>query len=174
MTNTSRESYIATYHETHESIRDDPSAATSSIAEIFSAYDVPSRTIEDLTKHLSESPRLADFLMHFQHTLAEPPASRALTCAFTIAMGYFIGGFIPLLPYFFCAHIDAALWFSVAIMAWALFAFGYGKTCFVSGWAGPRDIRKGVVGGLQMVVVGGAAAGSAMALVRIFQSFAPS
>ena len=46
-----------------------------------------------------QRPQLLDFLMHFGHVLPEPPNSRPLTCALTIAGGYFIGGLIPLLPY---------------------------------------------------------------------------
>ncbi|KAJ6166751.1 Vacuolar iron transporter cccA [Penicillium chermesinum] len=119
-------------------------------------------------------PELPSFLMNFHHTLPEPSGSRAVICAITIALGYFIGGFVPLLPYFFVGPTDAylALKWSIATMAVALFIFGYGKTCFVSGWKGRRNIRKGVVGGLQMVLVGGVAAGSAMGLVKGFQLLA--
>jgi len=161
--------------ETRRNIASSPSFAPTSIADIFSAYDVPAHSIDDLTIHLSASPRLTEFLMHFKHTLAEPPSSRALTSALTIAMGYFTGGFIPLLPYLFVAadEIVRALWYSVGIMALALSVFGYAKTCFVSGWAGRANVRKGLVGAVQMVVLGGIAAGSAMALVRGFQSMAP-
>lgn len=57
-------------------------------------------------------------------------------------------------------------------MVVALFLFGYGKTCFVSGWKGSRNVRRGLIGGLQMVLVGGVAAGSAMGLVKGFQLMA--
>lgn len=112
--------------------------------------------------------------MNFHHTLPEPSDSRAVLCALTIAMGYFIGGFVPLLPYFFVGPTDAfvALRWSIATMVIALFAFGYGKTCFVSGWKGRRNVRRGFIGGAQMVLVGGVAAGSAMGLVKGFQYLA--
>jgi VIT1/CCC1 family predicted Fe2+/Mn2+ transporter len=94
----------------------------------------------------------------------------------TIALGYFIGGFVPLVPYFFVGPHDAfiALRWSIATMAIALFLFGYGKTCFVSGWKGGQNIRRGFIGGMQMVLVGGVAAGSAMGLVKGFQLLASS
>ena len=57
-------------------------------------------------------------------------------------------------------------------MVIALFIFGYGKTCFVSGWQGSRNIRGGTVGGIQMIVVGSMAAGSAMGVAGAFQYFA--
>jgi VIT1/CCC1 family predicted Fe2+/Mn2+ transporter len=117
---------------------------------------------------------LPSFLMNFHHTIPEPSSSRAVICAITIALGYFIGGFVPLVPYFFVGPNDAfvALRWSIATMVVALFLFGYGKTCFVSGWRGRRNIRKGFVGGIQMVLVGGIAAGSAMGLVKAFQMMA--
>lgn len=112
--------------------------------------------------------------MNFHHTLPEPSGSRAVTCALTIALGYFIGGFVPLVPYFFVGPQDAyiALRWSIVTMVIALFIFGYGKTCFVSGWKGRPNVRKGLIGGIQMVLVGGIAAGSAMGLVKAFQMLA--
>jgi VIT1/CCC1 family predicted Fe2+/Mn2+ transporter len=109
--------------------------------------------------------------MRFQHTLEEPAESRALSCACTIATGYFVGGFVPLLPYFFVEghRVLVALCFSVVIMAVALFSFGYAKVCIISGWSGSTNIRRGIVGGTQMILIGSVAAGSAMAIVRLFQ-----
>lgn len=125
---------------------------------------------------MAKSPQLTDFLLRFQHAVAEPPANRACTCALTIAVSYFAGGFLPMLPYFFVGKgdIGRALWASVGVMAVVLGVFGYVKTCFESGWRGARAVRRGLVGGTTMVVVGGVAAGSAMALVRAFQAFADS
>lgn len=152
----------------------DPASVTTTITDIFEPYGLPSELVAQLTDHLVVSPMLPSFLMNFHHTLPEPSESRAVICALTIALGYFIGGFVPLLPYFFVGSQDAfvALRWSIATMVVALFIFGYGKTCFMSGWKGRTNVRKGVVGGLQMVLVGGIAAGSAMGLVKAFQMMA--
>ncbi|KAJ5287503.1 Vacuolar iron transporter cccA [Penicillium angulare] len=168
------ESYKATLKETETQTMTDPASVTSTISEVFEPYELPSELVAQLTHHLSNSPMLPSFLMNFQHTLPEPSESRAVICALTIALGYFLGGFVPLLPYFFVGPHDAflALRWSIATMAVALFIFGYGKTCFVSGWRGRRNIRKGMVGGFQMILVGGLAAGSAMGLVKGFQMLA--
>lgn len=108
--------------------------------------------------------------MHFQHMLPPPSSSRATTCALTIAFGYFVGGFIPLLPYMFVpqSHVLLGLYWSIGIMIVALFIFGYVKTCFVAGWRGWRAIGKGTRGGAEMVIVGSLAAGAAMGLVVAF------
>ncbi|KAJ5792936.1 uncharacterized protein N7503_008914 [Penicillium pulvis] len=168
------ESYKATLKETQTQTMTDPASITGTISEIFEPYELPSELVSQLTNHLSASPLLPSFLMNFQHTLPEPSESRAVICALTIALGYFIGGFVPLLPYFFVGPHEAfiALRWSIATMVVALFIFGYGKTCFVCGWRGRRNIRKGVVGGVQMVLVGGLAAGSAMGLVKAFSMLA--
>ncbi|OJJ00356.1 hypothetical protein ASPVEDRAFT_39800 [Aspergillus versicolor CBS 583.65] len=168
------ESYHATLKETEKQTITDPTSVSDTINDIFTPYDLPPHLVSELTTHLTSSPNLASFLMNFHHTLPEPSDSRAVICAITIALGYFIGGFVPLLPYFFVGPTDAflALKWSIATMVVALFIFGYGKTCFVSGWKGQKNVRKGVVGGLQMVLIGGVAAGSAMGLVKGFQAWA--
>lgn len=52
-------------------------------------------------------------------------------------------------------------------MGITLLVFGYIKTCIVRGWKGRENIFAGVKGGIQMCVVGGVAAGAAIALVRV-------
>jgi len=164
------ESYQATLEETCKQTSES-SDTQAVISDIFSPYELPPPILKDLTAHLSKSPKLPSFLMNFHHTLPEPSGSRAITCAFTIAFGYFAGGFVPLMPYFFVGPHDAfyALRWSIATMAVALFLFGYGKTCFLIGWKDPSNIRRGLIGGVQMVLIGGVAAGAAMGLVKAFQ-----
>jgi VIT1/CCC1 family predicted Fe2+/Mn2+ transporter len=140
------------------------------ITEVFESYNLPKQTLNDLTRHLADSPRLVDFVMQFQHTAEEPAASRAFTSALTIALGYFLGGLLPLIPYF-CVGKDQVyhgLYISIGVMIVALFIFGYVKTCVVVGFHGGKNIRGGCYGGVQMVIVGSAAAGAAMGLVRAF------
>lgn len=124
--------------------------------------------MDDLCDHLAKSPQLVDFFMKFQAQLPEPASNRALTSALTIASGYFFGGLLPLAPYFFVDKIVEALYISIGVMAIALFAFGYVKTCVVEGWEGKEKVQAGVGGGIQMMVVGGAAACAAMGLVYWF------
>jgi VIT1/CCC1 family predicted Fe2+/Mn2+ transporter len=160
--------------ETTTQTMTDAASVSDIISDIFEPYELPSELVSQLKNHLSASPMLPSFLMNFHHTMPEPSGSRAVICALTIALGYFIGGFVPLLPYFFVGPQDAfiALRWSIATMVIALFIFGYGKTCFVTGWSGRQNVRKGLIGGIQMVLVGGIAAGSAMGLVKGFQMLA--
>lgn len=163
-------------HQTRGQIATNPASVGPMISAVFEPYEVPNHTVHDLSARLSSSPKLLSFLMQFHHGLPEPTDSRAALCALTIALSYFVGGFIPLLPYFFVGNNDAfvALRWSIAVMAVALFLFGYVKTCFVIGWEGSIKFRKGMMGGFQMMLVGGIAAGSAMGIVKIFHHFASS
>lgn len=65
-------------------------------------------------------------------------------------------------------QVFEALYISIGVMIVALFVFGYVKTCVVVGWDGGKNVREGCYGGVQMVVVGSAAAAAAMGLVRLF------
>jgi VIT1/CCC1 family predicted Fe2+/Mn2+ transporter len=106
--------------------------------------------------------------MQFQHCAETPAASRAFVSALTIALGYFLGGLLPLIPYFCVDKVFTGLYISIGVMIIALFIFGYVKTCVVIGWQGSRNIRQGCFGGIQMILVGSLAAGAAMGIVRAF------
>ncbi|KAI9801971.1 MAG: hypothetical protein M1825_003026 [Sarcosagium campestre] len=167
------ESYRATVKETELLVAAPQNERERLITAIFATYGVPASMVHPLSQHLNERPeQLLGFLMHFHQNLVEPAASRAATCAATIALGYFLGGFIPLIPYFCVGshEVTKGLECSVGVMVFCLFAFGYGKTGIVSGWHGKQNVVAAICGGLQMVFIGGAAAGAAMGLVKAFNS----
>lgn len=58
-------------------------------------------SVEDAGLKWSSSVGLSAFLLKFGEGLEEIPTRRMYTSAFTIGMGYLLGGLIPLLPYFF-------------------------------------------------------------------------
>lgn len=169
-TNSHSASYHAQREETQQLVNNHPQTVMRDIAEIFEPFELPKTTVQDLTEHLADSPHLVDFVMKFQHCEEPPASSRALTSALTIALAYFLGGLLPLIPYFFVGanEVYEGLYISIGVMVVALYVFGYVKTCVVVGWDGGKNIRSGCWGGLQMVIVGGAAAGSAMGLVHLF------
>ncbi|KAK7511084.1 VIT family-domain-containing protein [Phyllosticta citriasiana] len=164
------ESYRATKAQVQAEVAQSPQEVNGKLSTILSSFDLPEPLTDPIVAHLSTSPKLVDFLMQFEHSLPEPPANRAFTCAITIALGYFIGGFIPLIPYFFVPEhaVRLGLYWSVGIMAFALFVFGYGKTAVVQGWSGWRNKWSATKGGIEMVIVGSSAALAAMGLVHAF------
>ncbi len=139
------------------------------VQEVLIPLGIPMATVEPVYLDLSGTPsKLRSFLMIFHHNLLVPASNRAIISAITLALGYFTGGFIPLLPYLCVRRGDVllALYWSIGIMAVTLFAFGYLKTGIVRGWRGRENIIAAFKGGVQMVIVGTIAAGAAIGLVR--------
>ncbi|KAL4920261.1 VIT family-domain-containing protein [Aspergillus aurantiobrunneus] len=162
------ESYQTTVRETTDLIDSSPSETAAIVNNIFSSHGVPEDAIAPINASLHASPdRLREFLINFHHKESEPDCNQAWISAITLALGYFIGGFIPLVPYFFLNQVIVALYCSIAVMAVTLLVFGYIKTGVVRGWKGRENILAGAKGGIQMVLVGGVAAGAAIGLVRL-------
>lgn len=152
-------------------ILNQPGETGSMVTSTFANYNLSPSTLNEITNSLQADPeRLRDFLLTFHYRESEPDCNQAYMSALTLTLGYFIGGFIPLIPYFIADQVYTAFVASVIVMAITLFAFGYVKTCIVRGWKGGVNIRAGVFGGIQMCVVGGLAAGAAVALVKLINN----
>ena len=165
------ESYEATVRETRALIESDPQATQSMVRDTFSPYGLSSSAIEDITRDLHAShERLQEFLLAFHHRESEPDCNQAWISAITLALGYFVGGFIPLIPYFIASQVIAALYWSIGVMAVTLLTFGYVKTCVVRGWSERDNVVAAIRGGIQMVFMGGVAAGAAIALVQLIDT----
>ena len=59
-----------------------------------------------------------------------------------------------------------AFFCSIAVVGVCLFAFGWVKTGSVVGWKGRREVRRGIVGAVQMVGLGAFAAAAAVGIVK--------
>ncbi|WEW55760.1 Protein ccc1 [Emydomyces testavorans] len=161
------ESYQATKRETENLINASPEETAIHVREVFARFGIPEEAVAQISSKLHDSPHLLmDFLLTFHHNEAEPNCNQPWISALTLALGYFVGGFIPLIPYFCVDKVVIALYWSIGVMGITLLFFGYIKTCVVRGWSGKDNIIAGIRGGLQMVLVGGLAAGAAIALVR--------
>lgn len=176
--------YKSTLRSTQRLVQQSPSTAMKLAHSTLQPYLSDSSSPPDIVFDVT---RLTRFLMRFHHNLPEPSNTRsAWLSAATIGGGYFLGGFVPLLPYFFVGEVGRAFWWSLWIMVVALFVFGCGKA-----WITLRStedlsrnldcelaISQGrgsmvplcVKGGVQMVVLGGIAAAAAMGLVKAFDT----
>ncbi|CAD6571169.1 MAG: hypothetical protein ASARMPRED_004222 [Alectoria sarmentosa] len=108
------------------------------------------------------------YLLEHHHHLSPPSTSSPWISCITLASGYFIGGFIPLIPYL-CVkqkQVFLALFCSIGVVVVCLFAFGWVKTGSVIGWKGRREVRMGFFGAMQMVMLGTFAAGAAVGIVK--------
>lgn len=133
--------------------------------------DVLDALVSQLTSSSSSCERQLEFIMKFSNEMQSPESNRAYISAATIAIGYFVGAFIPLIPYFFAPNIQVALWWSIGFMAVALFSFGFLKRVLIESedpdfdtWS--HRLMGRTMSGVEMVLLGGIAAGAAMGFVR--------
>ena len=169
LTRRPRESYQAKVSETKHLIETSPSHISFLVGSVFKEYGLSASSFNPIIHVLQRSPaEMLNFLMRFHHQMAEPETSRPFVSAITIGLGYFFGGFVPLIPYFFVPRdqVMLALYWSIGVMAIALFTFGWVKTGVVTGWRGSANMIACAKGSIQMLIIGGAAAGAAIGLVR--------
>jgi len=148
-----------------------PDLLQSVIAHIESTPGVANRIHEGPDRPMSEP----------QH---QPPKTPPALSGLSVALGYLLGGLLPLAPYFFVSSITSGLIWSFAICITALFLFGLTKECALrlappcQRWDSTRGrsrklrwdvIKHGLWEGLRMVVFGGIAAVAAVLCVRLFE-----
>jgi vacuolar iron transporter family protein len=103
-------------------------------------------------------------MMRFELDLSPPPNGRLYISALTIGTSYFIGGLLPLIPYFFTSTTMEGLIWSCVFTGLILVVFGVCKSLVVNrgdGW------HEAIKSGIWTLVIGGLAAGAAFAMVRI-------
>lgn len=123
-------------------------------------------TIISFIKDFQSTPEMMlDFIIRYGRGLDEPAENRQFISAVTIGGGYLLGGFVPLLPYFFVEHVQTGLLYSIFLMAITLFIFGYFKAEISMGDV--CSTPKKVVEGCEMMAVGGIAAASAWYFVKL-------
>ncbi|KAI9447116.1 VIT family-domain-containing protein [Lactarius psammicola] len=114
----------------------------------------------------SQSVGITEFLLKFGEGLEEVPTRRLYMSAFTIGMGYLLGGAIPLLPYFFIPKAHIALMYSSIFTGIVLLIFGAVKARVTGAGKGAA----GYVGGaVSTLAVGGAAAAAAYGIVALLE-----
>ncbi|KAK1220631.1 Protein ccc1 [Marasmius sp. AFHP31] len=145
-------------------------AVAKSLREAGGEDDAPearaSRDIENGGLRWSKDVGLTAFLLKFGQGMEEVPTKRMYICAFTIGMGYLVGGLIPLSPYFFIPNAQTALIYSCVITGVVLLIFGAIKARVT----GASNSVGGIVyGAASTLLVGGVAAGAAFGIVRALE-----
>ncbi|ODQ79926.1 hypothetical protein BABINDRAFT_36795 [Babjeviella inositovora NRRL Y-12698] len=161
------EYYLAQVKSCKQEFFQNPDILAEEIGDVLLETGASQGTINSFLKDVQHQPsNMVDFVIRFGKGLEEPAEGRQLTSALTIGISYFLGGFIPLIPYFFTTLVHTGLLISVLIMGVTLFIFGYVKTSISLDGCGRW---KKVNEGLQMMLIGGFAAGSAWALVKCIE-----
>ncbi|PLW07507.1 hypothetical protein PCASD_23611 [Puccinia coronata f. sp. avenae] len=134
-------------------------------------YDTISqeKNMDEETVHLSEFESeslglgMTEFLLKFGEGVEEVSTFQMYLAAFTIGFSYFIGGLIPMAPYFFVEKANVALLWSVGVMVLTLLVFGSMKAYFTGARIGFMGYLKG---SLSTIVVGGGAAAASYWVVK--------
>ena len=122
-----------------------------------------------LVRQIPQIEILTLFLTVFLCVSEEIPDRRMYTSAFTIGLGYLLGGLIPLLPYFFIQQAFTALIYSCILTGTVLLIFGVVKARVTGAATAEGGVRSYAWGAFSTLMVGGAAAGAAYGIVAALE-----
>lgn len=159
---TERAHYLSEEAREWDEIKNCPGVEREEIYQILGAYHVSREASTPLVESLCRNPQQwVRFMMDFELKMEKPDINRVWISALTLGLSYFIGGLIPMVPYFIMEEAAKALFVSIGITIVILLAFGYLKN-----WVTIRNKRAGLWGALQTLVVGMVSAGTSYAIVR--------
>ncbi|KAG5979616.1 hypothetical protein E4U55_004944 [Claviceps digitariae] len=130
---------------------------------LLDRYGLSRKSVAPLAEELcADRERWARFTNDFgARGVEEPSVHRAWVSGLTMGVSYFVGGLIPMIPYFVLADVARALLVSVAVTVVVLLVFGYGKN-----YVAIRNHRAGLWGAGQTLVIGVLAAGTSYVIVK--------
>ncbi len=159
---TEQEHYEAELKREYEEVERVPDREKEEIREVFENYGLTPEAQEIVVEAISsDKDKWVDFMMRFELGLEKPNPNRARNSALTIGLSYVVGGFIPLIPYFYVENPVNGLIFSAEITLVALLVFGYFKSK-VTG-------QNPWLGSVKVASIGAAAAAAAYMVAKLFQ-----
>ncbi|KAJ9209772.1 hypothetical protein DTO166G4_8624 [Paecilomyces variotii] len=158
---TERDRYLAEFKREEEEVRVKPEDEKEEIYGIFAKYGVTRDACQGVVDYLVQDEEAwLQFMMDFELKLEKPDVSRAWISAATMGLSYFIGGLLPMIPYFAMHHVVDALFASIGITFVILLVFG-----FVKNYVTVKTKRSGFYGAVQTLLVGALAAGTSYGIV---------
>ncbi|KAL2886839.1 Vacuolar iron transporter 1.1 [Ceratocystis lukuohia] len=159
---TEHDHYVSEERREYWEVQHKPGEEREEIFDILGSYGVSREAATSVVEALCKDHHAwVRFMMDYELKMERPNTSRAWISGLTMGLSYFIGGLIPMLPYFFMAVAHHALWVSVGITMVVLLVFGYVKNVMTLGSA-----RAGAYGAVQTLAIGMAAAGASYVIVR--------
>lgn len=161
---------------------------SAAIEDYLAPLRLPQDVYEAVREHVQSRPMIVDALQQKARDDAndkdeEKPCSPILS-GLSVAVGYLLGGLLPLFPYFFVNQVGSGLRWSFGVCVLALFAFGFGKHYLLQEeeenkrWvmthqhkceARWKRIKSSLWEGIQMVILGSIAALAAVSCVQMFE-----
>ncbi|KAI9719768.1 MAG: hypothetical protein M1812_003256 [Candelaria pacifica] len=146
-----------------------PEEEKEEIYEVLGEYMVSRRAIKPFVDGLVKNKDMwVKFMMDFELCLPKPNTSRAWISGVTMGSAYFLGGIIPLIPYFATHHVNKALFISIGVTVVILLGFGYIKA-ILSGCSKVIGIKSA----LHTLIVGALAAGASYGIVKGINTASP-
>ena len=133
------------------------------VRKVFLEWGLTKETAEEATMEIiKDDKRWVDFMMKYELGLEKPDPKRATRSAFNIGLSYVVGGFIPLIPYFYVTEAVDGLKISAIITLLCLFIFGFFKSKItgINPWSG----------GLKVMMIGALAASAAFSIAKLIEA----
>ncbi|KAK4947465.1 Protein ccc1 [Elasticomyces elasticus] len=147
-------------------LQDCPNEETEEIYRILCVYGAERTEVAPFVDALKKDPeQWIQFMMDFELRLERPSRHGAYISSAVMGIAYFIGGLLPMIPYFAIRHATTALFVSIGITAVILVVFGYLKCAYAG-----CGVRQSIFGAAQTLCVGAAAAGASYGIVRAVDS----
>ncbi|KAI1151560.1 Ccc1 family [Nemania diffusa] len=148
------------------------------VSDYLAPLQLPPDLLQSIMVHAKSSSDIASRLRDITSPAVEPVPTSPIFSGLSVALGYLIGGLLPLAPYFFVRNVDQGQRWSLGICLVALFLFGFAKEYILDSssmsksmstkkaqW---RIIKRSLWEGITMVILGGLAALAAVLAVRFF------
>ncbi|KAH7407144.1 Ccc1 family [Cadophora sp. MPI-SDFR-AT-0126] len=163
---TERDHYLCEEQRERDEVQDKPEEEKEECYVILEKYGVPRATLVPVVDALaSNTERWVQFMMDFELRLEKPNISRAWISGATMGLSYFVGGLIPMIPYFIISNVTHALFVSIAVTIVVLILFGFAKNYIVM-----KTAKAGFYGAVQTLFIGVLAAGTSYGIVRAIDS----
>ncbi|KAI5460323.1 Ccc1 family [Mariannaea sp. PMI_226] len=159
---TERDRYLSQAEKETYDVHNMPEVERDGVYGILEKYHVSRSAATPLVDELCKNPdQFVRFMMDFDLKLEKPNVHAAWISAATMGLSYFVGGLIPMIPYFLMDRVREALFVSIGITVAVLLVFGY-----VKNYVAIRNHKAGLWGAFQTLVIGMLAAGTSYAIVR--------
>jgi predicted membrane protein (TIGR00267 family) len=159
---TEQEHYESELKREYEEVERVPEREKEEIREVFEGYGLTREAQEIVVEAISkDKEKWVDFMMRFELGLEKPDPNRARNSALTIGISYIVGGFVPLIPYFYVNEPKSGLLYSAEITLLALLIFGYFKSKVTD--------QNPWIGSIKVASIGAAAAAAAYFVATLFQ-----
>ena len=155
-----RDHYASELAREQREIKELPEKEKAEIRRVYEAKGFKGKILDDIVSHITKDEALwVDIMMKEELELKEVTQKEIYVSSLIVGFSALVGSFIPLVPFFFLP-IKTALIYSLIVSAVALF--------FVGIYKAKATVGKPVKTGIQMMIIGMAAALAGYLIGKLF------